>query len=252
MSAATTRPWSFGEDAARYAALGVGMEVWEQELDPARLDEQFGRLRELGVAVSSVQPRTIALFPSLDAPEPPDPRSRAALDRDSIRRLARYVPGVPFVANTGALPDGDEARVWDGCVRHHRELAEEAEAHGVRIAPEPLTASLMNRTTVVYQLAEALEMAGEVGHPAFGVCADVYRLWPDAAMEADIAAARDRLFLAQVSDRRRPRSFQDRRVIGDGTIPLVRFLLALDAAGYAGPHVLELFSAGVRGVAEPV
>ena len=123
VSAATTRPWSFEEDATRYAALGVGMEVWEEKLDPGRLDEQFGMLRDLGVAVTSVQPRTIALFPSLDAPEPKDLRERAGLYRDSIRRLARYMPGVPFVANTGALADGNEAAVWDGCVRYYRELS---------------------------------------------------------------------------------------------------------------------------------
>jgi sugar phosphate isomerase/epimerase len=46
----------------------------------------------------------------------------------------------------------------------------------------------------------------------------------------------------QASDWRTPRSFADRIIPGDGTIPLATLIKATRATGYAKPWVVEIFS----------
>ncbi|MDQ2993156.1 MAG: sugar phosphate isomerase/epimerase, partial [Candidatus Eremiobacteraeota bacterium] len=126
--------------------------------------------------------------------------------------------------------------------REFAELARYAQAHGVRIALEPLNPSLMNLDTSVWALADALDIVEDVGHPAFGLCVDTWNIWQSPGLNEAIQRAGDRIFLVQVSDWRAPLGYYDRLVPGDGTIPLVPIVDAIRSAGYDGPYVVEIFS----------
>jgi len=50
----TTKPWSFEEDIAAYADIGVDtVEVCEFKLDPSRVAEQLSSISNRGMSISS-------------------------------------------------------------------------------------------------------------------------------------------------------------------------------------------------------
>lgn len=245
ISQITTSPLTLEEDVALCRRLGAGMEIAEKKLshDPIEADEQLAFIRDSGVRVTSIQPRTLTIFPSASAPEPSDPDARLDQLMASVSRFAPYWPGLPLVTNTGAA-GGNEALVWDGCIERYRSLARHAKAQGMKIALEALGPSLMNRNSVLFSYAQAREMAAEVDHTHFGVCLDLYNSWQDPGLIESITA--EGLCLVQLADWRRPRSLHDRRALGQGRLPLKPLLERLASCGYDGDYVLEIFSEDVE------
>ena len=80
---------------------------------------------------------------------------------------------------------------------------------------------------------------------ALGVAIDVYHTWWDPKLESQIArAGRDRLLAYHVCDWLLATRdlVNDRGMMGDGIIELKKIRRALEAAGYAGPAEVEIFS----------
>lgn len=249
ISQITTQPLSLAQELDLAVRLGYSLEVAENKLptDPTAAADALKRIQDSGVSVVSLQPATLTPFPSAFSATPAEPRERIDALKASIERFAPLWPGRPLVTNTGApIDSGNEAQVFETCVEAYRELAEHAEQHGMTLALEALAPSLMNRNSILYTFAQALEMAEAVDHPVFGVCLDLYNSWQDVTLPADIALAGDRLQLVQLADWRRPHSFHDRRALGDGQIALAPLLAALQQSGYRGPYVLEIFSSEVE------
>jgi sugar phosphate isomerase/epimerase len=240
----TTKPWSFEQDVRAYAELGVAaIEVVETKLDVQRLEEQFAMIAESGLRVSSVQAGVHGLFPTKLVPEPQAYRERARALRASIEKLAPYLPpGTPFVTITGAPPEGNVDGVLRIAWEEYAELARVADAHGMRLAFEPLNPSLMNIDTAVWSLGDAIGLVDAVNASAFGLCVDTWNIWQSPALDEVLAQAGDRIFLVQISDWRAPRALYDRVIPGAGEIPFEPFFLAVERAGYRGPYVLEIFS----------
>ncbi|MFI7015517.1 hypothetical protein [Streptomyces sp. NPDC050164] len=70
----TTMPWSFDEDLAHYARLGIeAMELCETKLhdDHDRAKTQLASVAGTGLPISSVQPLVRTVFPSETQPAPP-------------------------------------------------------------------------------------------------------------------------------------------------------------------------------------
>ncbi|WP_030680561.1 sugar phosphate isomerase/epimerase family protein [Streptomyces cellulosae] len=244
----TTTPWSFEEDLAHYSRLGVeAIELCETKLDqdPDRAKAQLASVAEAALPISSVQPAVRTVFPSETQPEPAGRRDRLDRFRRSVELIAPFAPGAVFVTNTGPAPDGNLHEAIRQVVAHHRELADIAADHGVRIALEPLNPVLLNAETAIWTHRQALGIVQEVDRENVGVCLDLWNVWQDPDLVPRLADAPDRLFLLQVSDWRTPRSRMDRRSVGTGDIPVGLLLHAAHDAGYRGPCVLEIFSDGV-------
>ena len=239
----TTNPWSFERDIETYAQLGVDtIEVCEFKLDDTRASEQLALAGQHGLAISSVQPAVRTLFPSLSQPEPKDVPARMARFRHTIDLFKGRAPHVPFVTNTGIPPKGNIQEVYDTAAREYRALAGYAHEQGVRLALEPLNASIMNEESAIWTLAQAMRLVEAVDRPNFGICLDAWNVWQNADLSAGIKACGDRIFVVQVSDWRTPRSFQDRLIVGQGEIPLAAFLRAVHETGYRGAYSVEIFS----------
>jgi sugar phosphate isomerase/epimerase len=239
----TTNPQSFEDDAALYADLGVSyIEVVEDKLDTKRLEEQMALLKTKNLHVGSWQPSVRTLFPSQTQPEPKPIPERMARFRQTVERLAPYAPAAPFVTNTGIPPSGNVQQVFDTAVREYAALADFAAGHGARIALEPLNASIANIESAIWTVAQAMEIIEAVGRDNFGLCLDTWNIWQNADIEREIIRAGPRIFVVQVSDWRTPRSFQDRLIPGQGTIPLARLLHAVRETGFDGPYSVEIFS----------
>ncbi len=242
----TTMPWSFEKDVEHYAALGVqAIELCEQKLDERRYAEQAAMIAEHGMSVSGVQPLVRTFFASRMQPDPAAIADRTARFRLSIERLARFAPGAPFICNTGAHPKGDMEDAMATAVHQLQALAPVAAEHGVKIALEPLNPTSVNVESAIWTVAQALDIIEATGRDEIGLCLDYWNIWQNADIEADIRRAGDRIFTVQSSDWRTPRSFADRVVPGDGSIPLAPLLQATYAAGYRGACTVEIFSEDV-------
>ncbi|MFT4112569.1 sugar phosphate isomerase/epimerase family protein [Silvibacterium sp.] len=244
ISEITTKPWTLRQDVEGYKRNGVGIELWESKFSQDNYARELAWVEEQGIAVSSVQPYVLTVFPSMSVLEPKDPQERVGLMCRTIDRFQSVLRGKAFPTNTGADPSGNEDLVWRTSVEVYKRLADYAAKRDVKVAFEPLGASLMNRSTTVSNIEVALEMVHEVNHPNFGLTADAYNLWESSALD-QVSLCGDKLFLVHVADWKRPRNFHDRRVPGEGRIPLTDFLRRVKALGYRGPLVVEIFSEGV-------
>lgn len=239
----TTMPWSFDEDVERYSKLGVDtIEVVEAKLDDDRFAEQMRSIAAAGLGISGVQPKVRTFFDSKMMPQPKTLDERVGCLRRSIERLAEYAPGVPFITNTGAHPQGDMAEAMKVVAEKLGELGRVAADHGVTIALEPLNPTSVNVESAIWTIDQALAVIEASGSDHVGLCLDYWNIWQDAEVESAIARAGHQIFTVQASDWRTPRSFADRLVPGDGTIPLATLMRATRATGYAKPWVVEIFS----------
>jgi len=240
----TTWPWSFEHDVERYCAHGIeSIEICQFKLNRDDFKPQLRLLNDNAMAVSSVQSTVHSLFPDSLAPQPTAPEDRVRHIKDAITRISPHVPPqTPFVIITGAAPGGNTHMVYERCLQHFADLAEFAEQHGTRLAYEPLNPILFNTDTALWGLDQALELIQRVDHPALGICLDTWNVFQTPNLHDVIARCKDRIFVVQVSDWRRPRSGADRISLGRGQIGNAAIVRSARETGYGGPYVLEIFS----------
>jgi sugar phosphate isomerase/epimerase len=118
-------------------------------------------------------------------------------------------------------------------------------ASGVPLAIEPLHPMYAADRACVNTLDQALDLCEALG-PDVGVAVDVYHVWWDPNLAAGIARAGrlNRIFAHHVCDWLVPTTdmLLDRGMMGDGVIDLAGIRAMIEAAGYDGPHEVEIFS----------
>ncbi len=77
-----------------------------------------------------------------------------------------------------------------------------------------------------------------------GLVVDVYHIWWDPQVYAEIARAGERIFAFHVSDWivPTPDMLMGRGMMGDGVIEIRRLREAVEQAGYSGPIEVEIFN----------
>ncbi len=190
------------------------------------------------------------MFPAMDAEG-----RRHALD-DNRRAIdeARTLDAACLVLVVGSLPGALEGRpqskdlfaarsdVHDGIAA----TLEYARAAGMPLAIEPLHPMYAADRACVNTLEQALDLCDALtGAPGVGVAVDVYHVWWDPKLEAQIArAGRERLLAFHVCDWLVPTRdlLNDRGMMGDGVIDIRRIRGWVEAAGFAGYSEVEIFS----------
>ncbi|HZV92254.1 MAG TPA: sugar phosphate isomerase/epimerase family protein, partial [Caldimonas sp.] len=132
---------------------------------------------------------------------------------------------------------------------------EYARGVGMPLAIEPLhpmyaaDRACVNTLEQALDLCDALDPASSRDAPrstaALGVAVDVYHVWWDPRLEAQIArCGRDRLLAFHVCDWLVPTRdlLNDRGMMGDGVIDLRRIRGWVEAAGFTGYSEVEIFS----------
>ena len=113
----------------------------------------------------------------------------------------------------------------------------EARALGIPFAVEH-TNSLRVDVGFVHSLRDVVDLARRLGT---GVCMEVNACWAERELASTIASSMDVIRLVQVSDFKiGTLATPDRRVPGDGDIPLARIIRQVLDAGYGGVFDLEL------------
>ncbi|HEX3947621.1 MAG TPA: sugar phosphate isomerase/epimerase family protein [Acidimicrobiales bacterium] len=146
--------------------------------------------------------------------------------------------GAPFVYLCSGPPG---AMPWEAAVEalggRLAPAVERARACGVELALENAL-SVRTDTSFFFSLRDTAAAARQLG---IGVCADLYCCWIEPGLADTLRREIDLIRLVQVSDRDLRSVVQpDRRVPGDGDLPLERLLAEVLDVGYTGLIDLEL------------
>ena len=241
MHTITTRPWPIDVAAEKYAAAGVkGISVWRQSLeghDPARVGERLAAhglevvalVRGGFFAAATAAARQAAIDDNLRAID-----EAVALGAPLIVLVCGAEPTISLAASRAQIRTGIEA------------ILPRAESHGVRLAIEPLHPMYADTRSAINTLAAANDLAEAIGSPALGVAVDVYHLWWDPQLEAQIRRCGEmgRLFAFHICDWKYPLDdlLNDRGLMGEGCIDIRQIRGWVEGAGFDGYHEVEIFS----------
>ncbi|MDX5593410.1 sugar phosphate isomerase/epimerase family protein [Pseudovibrio sp. SPO723] len=231
------------ERAARH---GFGSIVpWRRDLEGCEVHAVARQIKDAGLKVNG-------LCRSTYFPQETEQTRRAALE-DNKRALetAALLGADCYILVVGSLPAGSRdlasarRQVKDGVA----ELMETARELRVPLALEPLHPMTAGDRSCLNTLGQALDWCEALDpHNSgdLGVALDVYHLWWDEYLERDIARAgkQNRILGFHVSDWLVPTTdlVQDRGMMGDGVVDLRQIRRWVEAAGYAGPVEVEIFS----------
>jgi sugar phosphate isomerase/epimerase len=232
VSAISTYKLDLAGDLAFWAAHGIdNVGVSVAKLDTFGWEEGTARVVDSGVRVANL----IGLGPfHLTDPSQWD-RQRERL-ADALR--AGHSMGAECVVFTtgpaGPLPWEEAADALETALAP---VLLEAAALGIPFAVEH-TNSLRVDVGFVHSLRDVVDLARRLGT---GVCMEVNACWAERGLAATIESSMDVIRLVQVSDFAiGTLATPDRRVPGDGDIPLARILGQVLGAGYRGVFDLEL------------
>jgi sugar phosphate isomerase/epimerase len=247
LNAATVREkWTLREiidGCARHRFRGIA--AWRAQLAQLGAKEAAKAARGSGLTVT-------ALCGAGRFPAPERVARQAAVD-DTRRAIddAATVDARCLVLSAGSLPReskdlaGARAMVRDGI----GEVLDHARSVGVPLAIEPHHPMHCATQDCVSTLAQALDLCDELdrGGATLGVAVDVYQVWWDPQLPAQIGRAGEKRLLAfQISDwlLATRDMLADRGMMGDGVIDLPLIRSWMQDAGYRGFHEVEILSAG--------
>lgn len=252
INAATVRKqWRLDRIIDECARRGIrAIAPWRDQVAAVGLTAVAQRLRDTGITLSGYCRG--GFYPAADAAG-----LAAALD-DNRRAVDEACSlGAPcLVLVVGSLPGALEGKPL------HRDLARaRAEVHDgiaatleyarqlkMPLAIEPLHPMQAAERACINTLEQALDVCDAVDPQrggAIGVAVDLYHVWWDPKLAQQIArAGRERLLAFHVCDWLTPTRdlLNDRGMMGDGVIEIRRVRAWMEAAGYAGPAEVEIFS----------
>jgi sugar phosphate isomerase/epimerase len=235
--------WNLREAVEACARHGIAaIDPWRDQVAAIGLEDSARVINDHGMRVTGYCRG--GMFPSADA------AGRTAAIDDNKRAIdeAATLGAECLVLVVGGLPGGSrdlvEARQMaaDGIAA----ILPHARASGMPLAIEPLHPMYAADRACVNTLAQALDLCDALGE-GMGVAIDVYHVWWDPELDAQIAraGAAGRIYAYHICDWLVPTRdlLLDRGMMGDGVIDLRGIGALVRGAGYAGPHEVEIFSA---------
>ncbi|MBA2963325.1 MULTISPECIES: sugar phosphate isomerase/epimerase family protein [Ramlibacter] len=233
------------------AARGIrAISPWRDQVAAAGLAAVSKQVKALGLELSGYCRG--GMFPATDAAglQAAHDDNRRAVDEArelGAACLVLVVGGLPgALAGRAAHKDLALARsqVRDGIGA----LLDYARSAGMPLAIEPLHPMYAGDRACINTMEQALDVCDELDPSrsgALGVAVDVYHVWWDPKLEAQIRrAGRRRLLAFHVCDWLTPTRdlLNDRGMMGDGVIDIPLIRSWVEAQGFAGYSEVEIFS----------
>ena len=253
INTATVRAqWPLDRIVTECARRGIrAISPWRDQVAAAGLAQVAALLRDTGIELSGYCRG--GMFPAAS-----DQGLKDAL-ADNRRAVdeAKTLNAACLVLVVGSLPGAlagapqhkdlacSRAQVADGIAA----TLEYARQVGMALAIEPLHPMYAADRACVNTLEQALDLCDALDPAqtgALGVAVDVYHVWWDPKLQAQIErAGRARLLAFHVCDWLLPTRdlLNDRGMMGDGVIDIPRIRGWVEAAGFAGYSEVEIFSA---------
>jgi sugar phosphate isomerase/epimerase len=225
---------------------------WRDQVASAGLATVSRLVKDHGLALSGYCRG--GMFPAAD-----EAGRKAA--RDDNRRAvdeARELNAACLVLVVGGLPgalDGKPAHKDIGLARSQvadgiAELLEYSRSVNMPLAIEPLHPMYAADRACINTMEQALDMCDRLDPQktgSLGVAVDVYHVWWDPKLQAQIErAGQQRLLAFHVCDWLTPTAdlLNDRGMMGDGVIEIPKIRGWVEAQGFAGFSEVEIFSTG--------
>jgi sugar phosphate isomerase/epimerase len=237
----TTRPLSIEKAFPAYHSLGArGVTIWRQALEGRKLRQVSRLAQENDLEVISLCRG--GFFPQLTASE------REAAIQGNLHAVdqAAELGTSLLVIVPGSHPGQSLAESRSQIEAGLAAILPHAAACGVRLGIEPLHPMYAADRSAVVMLSQAIDMCQRLDSSWLGVVLDVYHVWWDPALEAQIRLCGElgRLFAFHICDWRVPTQdlLEDRGLMGEGCIPLRQIRGWVESAGFSGFHEVEIFS----------
>ena len=241
----TTKKWTLEQAIDGCARHGIrGITVWRDRLQEMGVKAAAQALASRGLTVTGLCRG--GMFPAADA------AGRKAAVEDTLRAIdeAQAIAARCLILVAGGLPGGskDIAAAREQVKEGIAAILPHARAAKIPLAIEPLHPMQAADRACVNTLGQALDLCDLLDPDqsgALGVAVDVYHVWWDPQLEAQIArAGAKRLLAHHICDwlaRTTDLAF-DRGMMGEGIIDLPRIRTLVENAGYRGYNEVEIFS----------
>lgn len=238
----TTRPWPVERLARELSEAGIGgITVWRDALTGRNIAATGKMLRDLGLEAVSLCRG--GFFTS------PASAGRQKAIEDNLKAIDEaFALGAPMVvlvcgSTPGQSLSESRKQIGEGisaCLAH-------AEAAKVRLAIEPLHPMYAADRSAINTLEQANEIAETLQSPWLGIALDVYHLWWDPDLQAQIKRCGQNGHIAafHICDWKTPTIdlLNDRGLMGEGCIDIKQIRGWVEDAGFKGFYEVEIFSA---------
>ncbi|MET4634410.1 sugar phosphate isomerase/epimerase family protein [Kaistia defluvii] len=219
-----------------------GIVFWRREIG-SRAVEIGERARAAGLAIPG-----LCRTPFLVGPLAPKPDAAMFDDLHASIDMAADLGAASLTICVGGVIEGSHS-IGDSLKRVTEIVAEAAPRAGaanVRLALEPLNPVYGGNRSCLVTVRDAVDMVEAIDHPAIAVAIDVYHVWWDLSLAAELQRlGSERIagfhlcdWLADTRD-----VLLDRGMMGDGVADLKGLRRAVEDAGYVGLCEVEVFSA---------
>jgi sugar phosphate isomerase/epimerase len=241
----TNKPWSLAECCEHYAGRGIGgISIWRntvaEDEGGVGLDEAVKITQASGLAIPAYVRGGFFCSPEEGTRHEAIEHNKkmldeaAALGADQVVLVVGATPGQPLTESRKQVADGIAA-----CLNH-------AQSVGVKLSIEPLHPMYAADKSCVNRMAEARLICEQLQHDMLGIAVDVYHVWWDPDLEAEIKTAGEQgtIFGFHICDWRvQTRDLlTDRGLMGDGCIDIAGIRKQVEAAGFKGFNEVEVFS----------
>lgn len=237
----TNKPWGIEECVKNYSAVGIhGITIWRNVLENKNIKEVRSLLNDYDMNVVSLCRG--GFFPSVD------PRKRVAAIDDNLLAIEQAVEvGAPLIVLVCGA-DGHQSleKSREQIAEGINKILPVAQSAGIKLAIEPLHPMYAGDRSAINTLKQANDMAAMINSEHVGVAIDVYHLWWDEMLHAEInrCAVQNHLFAFHVCDWNVPTVdfLNDRGLMGDGCINIPEIRGWVEDSGFSGYHEVEIFS----------
>jgi sugar phosphate isomerase/epimerase len=226
------------------------IDPWRDQIAAIGLDRAVKAVRDAGLELSGYCRGGMFTADEAHRQAARDDNRRAVDEARALNAacLVLVVGGLPQYSRPGSVPSKDigaaHAQVEDGIA----DLLDYAKQVGMPLAIEPLHPAYAADRACVNTLRQALDICDRLDPSrsgALGVALDVYHVWWDFELMAQIErAGKSRLLAFHVCDWLVPTKdiLNDRGMMGDGVIDIKSVRAAVEAQGFAGYSEIEIFS----------
>jgi sugar phosphate isomerase/epimerase len=236
------------EACARHGIRAI--DPWRDQVAAIGLDRAARAVRDAGLELSGYCRGGMFTSDAAHRIEMRDDNRRAVDEAKALGApcLVLVVGGLPQYSRPGSAPSKDIAAARNQIEDALAELLDYARAANMPLAIEPLHPAYAADRSCVNTTKHALDICDRLDPQrsgAIGVALDVYHIWWDPEVLAQIErAGKNRLLAFHVCDWLVPTTdlLNDRGMMGDGVIDIRSLRRAVEAQGFAGYSEIEIFS----------
>jgi sugar phosphate isomerase/epimerase len=250
-TATVRKQGDFAEIIEACARHGIrAIDPWRDQVAAIGLDRAARAVRDAGLELSGYCRGGMFTSDAAHRIEMRDDNRRAVDEAMALGApcLVLVVGGLPQYSRPGSAPSKDIAAARNQIEDALAELLDYARAANMPLAIEPLHPAYAADRSCVNTTKHALDICDRLDPQrsgALGVALDVYHIWWDPEVLAQIErAGKNRLLAFHVCDWLVPTTdlLNDRGMMGDGVIDIRSLRRAVEAQGFAGYSEIEIFS----------